>query len=321
MRSPIEPVDRDCNVDFFVASRGGPPAGRATRVNVEDLLIMACELPRDEIGDHGRYEVSRRGRLLAVDLHDCSAGLSFVFGEVNRADLNPVERNGEVRRLALDTGWGLLSPTYCVTFGPDYPDLIASIAIDGAPNVRRLAQYLTRRACPGRPFRLERLQDLDVSDALARMRAISSFHLKIDPSQVPIVQGHWDSLDARLEADASLYAEQAFFDVRITPHGGSRIRAVQLIMEPVRSLLNVAPFLARGSEFRLRGPLDDTAARIVVLDLLAQKLSAPVSVERETPEGSALHKWSAYEALRVARQALGSSIDDAMAARQVSDAF
>ena len=101
MRSPIEPVDRDCNVDFFVASRGGPPAGRATRVNVEDLLIMAGELPRDEIGDHGRYEASRQ--VAFWPLTDCSAGLSFVFEEVNRADLNPVERNGEVRRLTLDT--------------------------------------------------------------------------------------------------------------------------------------------------------------------------------------------------------------------------
>ena len=321
MQRTVDEDQRECNVEFFVASRGGPLHGLATRVSVEDLLLTACDLPRDLIGVHGRYAVARRGRLLAVDLHDCTDGSSFTFGEINRSDLSPVERNGEVRRLPLAAGWGLLSPTYCVTFGPNYPDLIGAISIDGSPKLGRLANYLKDRACPGRPFRIERLQGVDITAALARMRAISLLHLRIDPSQVPVVQGHWDSLDARLAADLALYAEQELLDVRITPRRGSRISAVDRVMASVRSLLDVIPMLNRGAVFQLKGPLDDAAARTVIIDLLAQNISAPVSVSRESADRSTLDKWSAYLALRDARNALGSSIDDAMLARPVYDGW
>ena len=308
--------DRDCRVQFFVASRGGPPRGPAARVNIEEALLEAASLPRHVVGDGGRCAPTRNGHLLVLDVHDCSAGFAFAFGDVNLTDLpSTATRDGEIRALDLESGRGLLSSTHCVTFGAKFPDLIGCIPGMG-PDVTRLADYLASR-CPsvGGKFRIEPLMDADIAGALSRMQAVSLFRLRIDPSQVPVIRGHWDNLDARLDADLALYAEQKYLDVRLEPVESARSRALSSLQERVLSLLGATSLLARGSVFQIKGPLDDLSARDVVVDLVGRKLSVPVSVAKERSGHSALHKWSAYPAIREAYSTLQSDIDAAMATR------
>ena len=308
--------DRDCRVQFFVASRGGPPRGPAASVNIEEALLEAASLPRHIVGDGGRCAPTRNGHLLVLDVHDCSAGFAFAFGDVNLTDLPATAtRDGEIRALDLENGRGLLSSTHCVTFGAKFPDLIGCIPGMG-PDVTRLVDYLTPRCLSvGGKFRIEPLLDSDVAGALRRMKGVSLFHMRIDPSQVPVIRGHWDNLDARLDADLALHGEQKHFDVRLEPLGSARSRALSSLRERMLSLLEVTPFLARGSVFQIKGPLDDLSARDVVVDLVGRKLSVSVPVAKEMSGYSALHKWSAYPAIRDAYSTLQSDIDAAMATR------
>ena len=310
-------ITRKCVVRFYTATLGGPPTGIPARnVDITDALQVCESLDLTfASGSSSRYLRTRSGKSLFTMIDRTTDNVCFRFCEVDRDIYLQIEKEGDMRDWHTEEGWGVVECSYAVVLETG----LIGVIIDQGPIMQRLGRYLIAKG---------NLEDVTISplihkniiDRLHRMESLSLFHLRINPSQLPIVRGSSGQLDATLDAQRSLWNEQSSYEVRITPTQQTQSNARNELMSTLTGLAERSGFLSKESIYKVKGRLDG-GERDIVLNLLSDELTTEEYVHVSTMSDSTvssrdtrklmLDTQSAYNAILSAYQSLSSDINEA----------
>ena len=303
-------------VKFFGASVGGPPHGSPVNYDISEQLIDAEQLQfLPTAGRDSRYLDTDTGRFLFTMVDHHGPEVCFRLCRVDRDNLPQTEKGGNIAELLLDDETGLTETTYGVIFEPG---LIGVVSSKGGPSMSRIAGYLKNKSTsvPSK-LTISPLVHIDIIAKLREFETLSLFHLKLHPSQLPIIKGQWDVLDDNFEAQLNLWREQSTLEVTVSPTRNSQRRSHRSLMGPIVSLAQSATglLIKRSSKFIVKGQ-PEGMLNDVVLNILSETLSVEQEIAKSAVRSSALDAESAYNAIRLSYNDLQNDIRDAMRSTQ-----
>ena len=236
------------------------------------------------------------GPVLFTSVDRLGPEVCFRLCRVDRDNLPQTENRGRIEELLLDDEVGIVETTYGVVLEPG---LIGAVSAKGGPPMSRIAKYVQdKSSVVPKKIEVGPLVHRDIIDKLRDFETLSLFHLKLHPSQFPIVRGRWGDLDTNFDSQLQLWREQAALETKIAPERGTRRRAHESLINPIVSLAETAGLLSRkNSKFLVKGQRVGEV-NDVLLNVLSDTLSIEQEIAKSATRSSALDIESAYNAIQ-----------------------
>ena len=298
-------------VKFFGVSIGGPPHGIVHSYDPTEELIDINQLAfLQGAGRDSRYMDTGTGQFLFTNVDHRGPDVCFRLCRVDRTNLPQTERAGDIEELLLDDDAGIARTTYGIVLEPG---LIGVVSATEGPSMSSVAKYLISKGRNvSRTLTIKPLVHMDIVDKLRQFETISLFHLKLHPSQLPVIRGQWNDLDENLNSQLNVWREQFSLETVIAPTRDSRRRAYQSLITTITSVAESAGLLPkRGSKFLVKGQREGEI-NDVVLNILSETLSVEYEVAKSSARSSALDIESAYNAIRRGYDDLKNDIENAI---------
>lgn len=298
-------------VKFFGISVGGPPHGTVDNYDPTQQLIDIDGLEfLQGAGRDSRYLDTDTGQVLFTNVDHRGPEVCFRLCRVDRDNLPQTEKAGDIEELLLDDETGIARTTYGIVLEPG---LLGVVSAKEGPSMSGVAKYLkSKGANVPRTLTVSPLVHKDIIDKLRDFETLSLFHLRLHPSQLPIIRGRWNDLDANLDSQLNVWREQKSLETVIAPTPTSQRRAYQSLINPITSVAELAGLLPkRGSKLLVKGQREGTI-NDVVLNLLSETLTVELDIVKSAARSSALDIDSAYNAIRRGYNDLRADIENAM---------